>query len=399
MNVPITTTDASAVAQVLCDHRFCGYPQSQVTLLHDAGATCASALNALDLLAAQTTSDDTIFLFYCGHGKYDDDGTYYLTTYDTRIANHKVVAGTGISHQQIIARLKALPARRVLMIINACHAGYLSPTLSTDTGAQGHNVPQTLSAALLATGEGRIIITACREHQYSFIGDGTLTIFAQALVDSLSGKGVVSQRSYVSVFDLYASLYGAVSDTVRALYNRDQHPELTIHKGVGPFPVALYQGSAPRTDAGQRDLPLGHAAVQQVEQEESQRLLTHIQSGGISFGPQATVRGDFIGGNEQIGRDKVGGHHVEGDLAGRDIYKPQQTFNISGTIQSGVTNVGGTVHIDKPITVDIGDEARPPALPEDYSAPPKRTRNRVRNLWESLFRRTRKRERDSTDSE
>jgi len=38
LNVPITAADASAVAAVLRDPQFCGYPPEQVTLLSDAAA-------------------------------------------------------------------------------------------------------------------------------------------------------------------------------------------------------------------------------------------------------------------------------------------------------------------------------------------------------------------------
>ena len=39
LNVPLTAEDAQEVAAVLRDPRYCGYPEQQVTLLHDARAT------------------------------------------------------------------------------------------------------------------------------------------------------------------------------------------------------------------------------------------------------------------------------------------------------------------------------------------------------------------------
>src|SRR5262245_58932591 len=99
LNVPITADDARAVAQVLRDPRFCGYPASQVALLHDEQATSAGILAALDQLASRAGLDDTVVLFYCGHGDFGDDGEYYLTSHETRIAESKVVAGTGLSQK------------------------------------------------------------------------------------------------------------------------------------------------------------------------------------------------------------------------------------------------------------------------------------------------------------
>ncbi|MCX7792534.1 MAG: caspase family protein [Chloroflexaceae bacterium] len=94
-NVPVTAADAIAVAGVLRDPRYCGYPPEQVTLLSGAAATREGVLAALDALAARVGEGDTVLVFYAGHGEYGDDG-YYLTTHDTRLEGRKVAAGTGL---------------------------------------------------------------------------------------------------------------------------------------------------------------------------------------------------------------------------------------------------------------------------------------------------------------
>src|SRR5688500_18210767 len=85
LDVPVTIRDAEAVAAVLIDPQWCGYPAAQVALLHDDGATRDGVLGALDTLAGRTTPEDTAVVFYCGHGAFGDDGNYYLTTHDTRV--------------------------------------------------------------------------------------------------------------------------------------------------------------------------------------------------------------------------------------------------------------------------------------------------------------------------
>ena len=88
-----------------------------------------------------------------------------------------------------------------------------------------------------------MIVTACREDQVSFIGGGPLTVFTQALVDSLRGQGVPNRGGRISAFDLYTAVYETVSEAVRTRYGREQEPELTVQKGVGPMAVALYGGA------------------------------------------------------------------------------------------------------------------------------------------------------------
>ncbi len=165
LNVPITAQDAKEVAKVLKDRDSCGYPEQQVTLLNDADATRDRILQAFDAIAQKVSNSDTFFLFYSGHGEYGTDG-YYLTTHDTQLKNKKVVTGTGIREKELLEKLCAIKAKRTFLFFNACHSGEISPrSLGEEEPEEttGSNIPDQLSTALLGTGEGRLIITACRE--------------------------------------------------------------------------------------------------------------------------------------------------------------------------------------------------------------------------------------------
>jgi len=354
LNVPVTVTDAQALADVLRDERLCGYPEERVRILHDTSATRTSILAALGELALAADPDATILIFYSGHGDYGDDGNYHLTTHDSQIAQRKLVAGTGISQQELLASIRAIPARRALLVFNACHSGGVVPALGADDALPGNSLPDTLAGALLSSGEGRIIITACREDQRSYIGEGDLTIFTRALVDGLRGLGTTSQRGYISAFDLYTAVYEAVSTTVQAAYHVTQEPELTIHKGVGPFAVALFRGASALGEIDVQDRPAAHTAVRELSQQQSQRLFERMRYGGTAIGAGARVGGDVVGGDQTIGGDKVGRDKAGGDIAS-SIDRSQNTFNISGTIRSGMTNIGGTMTFDDQVNVDMGD--------------------------------------------
>ncbi len=81
------------MAAVIADANACGYPPSQVKIIHDAGATKAGILAELDALAAQVGENDTVFVFYCGHGALGEDGNYYLLSHDVRLNGAKVIRG------------------------------------------------------------------------------------------------------------------------------------------------------------------------------------------------------------------------------------------------------------------------------------------------------------------
>jgi hypothetical protein len=339
-DVPVTAADARAVVAALRDPALCGYPAEQVTLLTDQAATRDGILSALDVLAARVGADDTVVLFFSGHGHYGDDGGYYLTTHDTRLtASRKVVDGTAVSQVELIEKLRALRAPRVLCLFNACHAGAISPVLGDEEPLPGVNPPPQTAAALLATGTGRVVITACRERQYAFVGDGPLTIFTQALVDGLRGQGVTSRSGYISLFDLYTGMYAAVDEAVRRAvpaelrerYGRTQEPELTVIKGVGPFAVALYQGAAQTGAFAAPERPAAGAALRELSGDEARAALQMIVGRDLlQAGRDAvsTSGGDYVG---QGTVDRRSGTFVSGDQ-----------YNLSGQFH-GQVNIRSTV--------------------------------------------------------
>ena len=304
LDVPITVEDAKAVAQVIADPTACAYPASQVKIIHDAEATKENILAKLDELATSVGETDTVFIFYCGHGALGDDGNYYLLSHDVRLNGNRVAAGTGVSEAELLEKLRLFKAKRMLMIFNACHSGNLSPTLAPNVGtpvlATSNPDADTLTR-VLGTGEGRISITACREGQLSYVGSGELTIFTQALVDTLRGKGVTNMKGYISVFDLYETVYDAVTEAVGEIPYAAQEPELTVLKGVGPFAVSLYKGASALGAFDESGQPPGAGRVRQVKPEKSRAMLSNYleQSGGVSFGAGNVFQGPVAGGDQE----------------------------------------------------------------------------------------------------
>ncbi len=339
LNVPITVADAKAVADVLQDSNYCGYPSKQVRVIHDGSATKAGILSALDELASQTTTDDTVFLFYCGHGALGTDGNYYLVSHDAKVQGRRVVANTGVSEGELLAKLKALAAQRVLLIFNACHSGNISPTLALEPESLDGSNPDEVSAmALLGTGQGRIFMIACREQQLSYIGKGPTTIFTKALIDGLQGKGVGNNHGFISAFSLYEHLYETVREIAQAEYNATQEPELTILKGVGPFAVSRFKGASTLGGFDESEPVPEAMAVREVRPLQSERIFAQrtVQTGGGAY-----IRGNVnTGGGDFVGRDKV----VHGD-------------DVRGDKVHGDKVRGDKVHGDR-ISAEIGDNAR-----------------------------------------
>ncbi|MEW5867936.1 MAG: caspase family protein [Chloroflexota bacterium] len=336
LDVLETVADVQAVAQALGDEHLCGYPSGQVRVLHDQSATRQGILAGLDELAGRAGPDDTVFIFYSGHGDYGTDGAYYLVSHDARIENEKVASGTGVSQAELLEKIGKIQAQRLLLLFNACHSGQVTPATLGAAAAPAlgaRPLPGAAAEALLGSGSGRVVITACRQEQLSYVGDGPQTLFAQALLDALHGRTTSGRGGFISVFDLYTALYDALSEKA------PQEPELTVIKGVGPFAVALYNGAS-QTNLGLAEAahePPEYTAVRRVRPEKAryqfqQHSAVHIGSiSGVSGGQiniagrdvntrVETGGGAYVGGNVDtgggsfVGRDKlVFGDEVRGD--------------------------------------------------------------------------------------
>jgi hypothetical protein len=316
-NVPIAASDARAVAETLQDTRICGYPGAQVKVLVNEFATKDDVLAGLDELAARAQEDDTVFIFYCGHGANGTDGKYYLVSHDAQYQKG-VLPGTGVSAEDLIGKLRAIKAKRVFLALNTCYSGNVSPSLALEEEELASSTPPgDATAAILATGSGRVIITAAREDQRSYIGHGAHSYFTQALIDGLKGKGVVNKGGFISAFGLYEYIYETVNEVVQDEMHVTQEPELTVLKGIGPFPVALYKGATSLGDFDGSEAAPELPAVRQIKPEKAERLLGNFISTSVvrkvNTGGGAYIEGNVtVSGGDFVGRDKIS-KTVQGD--------------------------------------------------------------------------------------
>ncbi len=293
LDLPGTAADAEAVAEVLQDGTACGYPAAQVRLITRRDATRAGILAALDDLAGRAGPGDIVFVLFSGHGALGADDSYYLAGYDVQMEANRIVAGAGVSESDLLGKLQAIRAAHVFLVFNACHGGAIASPRPRAAAAVAAttlttaNPPEDTVAAILGTGKGRIVVTACRTGQRSHTGSGPRSLFAQALVSGLDGRGGEENSGYITAFGLYAHLYATVAERARALLNEDQEPELAVLRGAGSYPVALYQGPSaagaetmrePATEPATEPLPQG-APVREVDPEESARSLAQHRAG------------------------------------------------------------------------------------------------------------------------
>ena len=79
-----------------------------------------SNVKALKLNLLQTTENDKVIVAYSGHGMLSKEYDYYLSTYSV---NFDKPEQNGLPYDELENLLDSIPARKKLMLIDACHSG------------------------------------------------------------------------------------------------------------------------------------------------------------------------------------------------------------------------------------------------------------------------------------
>lgn len=234
--------DVQDIHAVLVDSHLCAYPPENVTLLLDGQATQAAIRQAFADLAAKTNADSTVLLYISSHGAQIATGAWadeYLLPVDTAITSEAQIAATAIAGAEFAAALKAIPARKLLVVLDCCHAAGIG-VLKDVTSAQ---VKDGLSPAIyqrLASGQGRAVLASADRDEKSYILPGARnSLFTQHLLAGLRG-GVASEDGLIRLFDLFEYVQPKVTADHAA-----QHPVFKADLRDN-FPVALRLAGQPK---------------------------------------------------------------------------------------------------------------------------------------------------------
>lgn len=248
--------DVNDVAATLSSPQYCAYSPANVVTLLDANATRAAVLKGLDELAARAGPDDTACVFFSGHGGVvgspGNEGSV-LVTVDSDLAD---IENTSISSNELATALAQIKAKRLLVFIDACHAGgaAISKRLTDGKGRELKSGYSQDTFATLAVGSGRALMASCRADEVStvFIGARN-SVFTTALLAGLRGSADKDASGFIKVFDLF----NYVSEEVPKLIPGNQHPVFKADNLEGNFAVSLSQGGkkSSQTPAVQEEAP------------------------------------------------------------------------------------------------------------------------------------------------
>ena len=237
-SLPATVRDVQAIAAILADPDRCGYPRDNVQVITGSDATAANIRAALESLAQSTNSQSTVLLYFSGHGGRALESGHWRTYLCPREADPDDLAHTAISGDEFSVLLTTIPARKLLVMLDACHAAGSAELKATDgTVVWKAGLPDSYYEAL-SQGTGRVVIASSREDQFSYVRpQGDVSLFTHRLLQALSGKAAVRGDGLIHVLDVFHY----VNEAVQADEPK-QTPILKVSDLDLNFPIALDRG-------------------------------------------------------------------------------------------------------------------------------------------------------------
>lgn len=220
-DLAVTVQDATALHNLLINPLCAGYPPSQVALLTETDAHREQILAAFDRLTRQVENDPdaTVIVYFSGHGgKFHLPGQspeYFLVPYGYDPGrSHE----TALSDQEFTARIEAIKARKLVVLLDCCHAGGVPALKDANVTFEKSPVPPHLLNTLQA-GSGRIVVASSRENEYSYTGT-PYSVFTACLIEALGGKAAIKKDGLARILDILTYLF----DQVPQRTSEKQHP-------------------------------------------------------------------------------------------------------------------------------------------------------------------------------
>ena len=204
------------------------FKETQVTSLLNEKATKAEVEKYLYYTLPKAGKEDTIILFFSGHGAFDPirPTEFLFLPYD---AETEYLSTSGVKMSGLDF-LKGVSAERVLVVSDACYAGGFSEM-------KPKSIAPSVDLFLqeFRNSSGRAIITSSKDKQISWeVPELKNSVFTHYLLEGLRGKADKDHDGVVTVNEAYEYAYLRTKDQTEGR----QHPQIE-GKMVGAFPLSF----------------------------------------------------------------------------------------------------------------------------------------------------------------
>ncbi len=229
-----TINDVSRLADTLRMRG--GYRRDNMLELRDDAVKAALAPNKTNIMDALSSflqkpgPNDTVLVFFSGHGFRDKENKMYLAPIDCDPAN---AAATGIPVAWFRDQIAACKANFKLLVLDACHAG----------SEKGEGPAENMGAKDLESFrdlEGVVTIASSTADQKSQIWDDKQqSLFSYWLNEGLKGHADSDGNGEVDIDELNKYVHRNVTATAKRRFPRPQTPVRIVRTGSPGSPVVL----------------------------------------------------------------------------------------------------------------------------------------------------------------
>jgi Caspase domain len=214
------SNDAESIAGVFEEIGGRVYGNVSTTVLTDQEANLSRIREALTTIRNRTSPQDTVVLFFAGHG-YTEEQVFYFLTHETEITN---LPGTGLSIEEISRFIQELKAGKVAILFDTCQSGDAAKTLGQVAWSRG--LDERKAIADLAKKNGIVVFAATSPGADAYeIASLNHGIFTYSLLTAIQErKDIVSRNSMISINRLMAEVEYLTRDTADRYLNMEQHP-------------------------------------------------------------------------------------------------------------------------------------------------------------------------------
>jgi tetratricopeptide (TPR) repeat protein len=361
--------DAEDLAAFLRSPNGGGYPPSQLTLLTNQAATLSAIRSALGTtLPRSVEPDDTVVIFFAGHGTVESERDGYLLAYDSDPQNLYATALQVSELNRIVS--ERLKARSVILIADACHSGQLGMT-SRGVGESASMVNRFLDE-VGKSGKGIFRILASRQDQLSYEGrnwgngHGAFTWF---LLQGLRGKADDDRDGFVRVGEVLKYLSDTVPKETQSLQTPFAAGEIDLS-----LPMAIVNVPPP---------PPPPVATSRSRPAPSRKVSVEVQGApGLEVYIDNAFRGRVLpAGTLLIEQLDPGQHDLS--ILSPGIEPINKTLSLDTT--KTIVRINGSRAVSSPISNPVGSpNISSPLVPRIAQALSNKDANGAFNLYQQL---------------
>lgn len=210
-DLQFTVNDAQGLYDVLLDPEIGGVSPEHIQLLLNENATDRAIKGAIGgWLSRQAKKEDTVIIYYSGHGAPEGRDTYWVT-YNANIDD---LYTTALNNSDITEMLARIESERVITFLDSCYSA------ATVNRKDRTRTVQTEIPWEKFSGKGRVAISASDGKQLSLeLDDYRHGVFTYYLLEGLKGNADKNQDGIVDVDEIWNYVKYQVTDTARKAGN------------------------------------------------------------------------------------------------------------------------------------------------------------------------------------